>query len=195
MTYSGRWHVEGHSENIAGVGVYYCHLGDGLEGGSLKFRPKTAPQPDYELNEGSALCWFVLYISTCCQKLREVLFLPSFSVSFLSLCLFLLYMSTDLEVEVQEGSAVVFANTIPHRFRMITNKSETKQRRTFLNFFIRMWQTMTCMCHPDVNKIILYYIINIFLVVVIVVFVIVGFSGPIISTQIISNDPLERVCV
>jgi hypothetical protein len=96
MKYSGRWHTEGHTENIVAAGVYYLHIDDELEGGTLKFRPKYAPQnwyPDIE---------------------------------------------TDHEVtSVQTGTAVVFSNSIPHRFRQIRNLTKDDgRRRTFLNFFI-----------------------------------------------------------
>ncbi|UJR32942.1 hypothetical protein I4U23_020403 [Adineta vaga] len=48
MKYSGRWHTEGHTENIVAVGVYYLHVDDELEGGALKFRPKYACQKYYD---------------------------------------------------------------------------------------------------------------------------------------------------
>ncbi|CAF3529034.1 unnamed protein product [Rotaria sp. Silwood1] len=48
MKYSGRWHTEGHTENIVAAGVYYLHVDDQLEGGALKFRPKYGPQVWYE---------------------------------------------------------------------------------------------------------------------------------------------------
>jgi hypothetical protein len=96
MKYSGRWHTEGHTENIIAVGVYYLHIDDQLEGGTLKFRPKYASQDWYEGIE------------------------------------------TDHEVtSVQSGTAVVFSNSIPHRFRQIRNlTTDDGRRRTFLNFFI-----------------------------------------------------------
>ncbi len=53
MKYSGRWHTEGHSENIQAVGVYYLHIDNELEGGALKFRPPVAPSPSYA--EGSGI--------------------------------------------------------------------------------------------------------------------------------------------
>ena len=93
MSYAGRWHVEGQTENIVGVGVYYLQVDDGLFGGNLKFRPAEAPQPYYNIE-------------------------------------------TDCDLEVKQGSAVVFSNTIPHRFRKITNSTSEEKRRTFLNFFI-----------------------------------------------------------
>jgi hypothetical protein len=96
MKYSGRWHTEGQTENIIAVGVYYLHIDDKLEGGTLKFRPKYAPQNWYE------------------------------------------GIQTDHEVtSVQSGTAVVFSNSIPHRFRQIRNLTKDDgRRRTFLNFFI-----------------------------------------------------------
>lgn len=94
MKYAGRWHTEGNTENIIAAGVYYVYFDDELEGGALKFRPKEAPQPWYNI-------------------------------------------PTDVEVAVSTDAAVVFSNTIPHRFRQIRNLTEqNNRRRTFLNFFI-----------------------------------------------------------
>ncbi|CAF3349654.1 unnamed protein product [Rotaria sp. Silwood2] len=94
MKYAGRWHTEGSTENIIAAGVYYVHVDDELKGGALKFRPKHAPQPWYDI-------------------------------------------STDKEVSVSTDAAIVFSNTIPHRFRQIRNLTEKNGlRRTFLNFFI-----------------------------------------------------------
>ena len=97
MKYSGRWHTEGHTENIVAVGVYYLYIDEQLEGGALKFRPKCAPAEGY--NDG---------------------------------------MQIDHTVScVQTGVAVVFANSIPHRFQQIRNLTqEDGRRRTFLNFFV-----------------------------------------------------------
>ena len=53
MTYSGRWHTEGQTENILGVGVYYMDVDRRLRHGALKFRPKEAsdlPIDDHEVN-------------------------------------------------------------------------------------------------------------------------------------------------
>ena len=96
MTYTGRWHTEGQTENIVAVGVYYLFIDECLEGGALKFRPKLAPQPWY----GS--------------------------------------METDQFIpNLKTGAAVVFSNSIPHRFEEIRNfTTENERRRTFLNFFI-----------------------------------------------------------
>ena len=96
MKYSGRWHTEGQTENIVAVGVYYLHIDDQLEGGTLKFRPKYASQSWYSEIE------------------------------------------TDYKVSsVQTGAAVIFSNSIPHRFQQIRNLThDDGRRRTFLNFFI-----------------------------------------------------------
>lgn len=110
MTYSGRWHLEGHTENIVGVGVYYCQVDSGefifhdiltrkieLKGGNVKFRPDSAPSPYY-------------------AEMSDII--------------------TSSEATVQQGAALVFANYIPHRFRKITNVDTKPHRRTFINFFI-----------------------------------------------------------
>ncbi|CAF0913740.1 unnamed protein product [Adineta ricciae] len=96
MKYSGRWHTEGHTENIIAVGVYYLHVDDQLEGGALKFRPRYAPQDYYD----------GIQTDHCISS-------------------------------VQTGAAIVFSNSIPHRFQQIRNlTSDDGRRRTFLNFFI-----------------------------------------------------------
>jgi hypothetical protein len=96
MKYSGRWHTEGQTENIIAVGVYYLDIDDELEGGSLKFRPKYAPQEWYNGIETDH------YVSS-----------------------------------IQTGAAIVFSNSIPHRFQQIRNLThQDGRRRTFLNFFI-----------------------------------------------------------
>ena len=46
MTYSGMWHVDGVTENVVAVGVYYAQVDEELEGGDLKFRPAHAPTPE-----------------------------------------------------------------------------------------------------------------------------------------------------
>ena len=48
MKYAGRWHTEGQTENIVAVGVYYLHIDEKLEGGTLKFRPQRGPQNWYD---------------------------------------------------------------------------------------------------------------------------------------------------
>ncbi|CAF1670211.1 unnamed protein product, partial [Didymodactylos carnosus] len=47
VTYSGRWHTEGCTENIQAVGVYYLYIDNELEGGALKFRPSVSPDKNY----------------------------------------------------------------------------------------------------------------------------------------------------
>jgi hypothetical protein len=65
MSYAGRWHVEGQTENIVAVGVYYLEINEDLTGGNLKFRPAYGPQPFYEIetdvelevHQGSAIAF------------------------------------------------------------------------------------------------------------------------------------------
>lgn len=45
-------------------------------------------------------------------------------------------IQTSADASVKEGAAIVFGNTIPHRFRMIKNSTAEHRRRTFINFFI-----------------------------------------------------------
>eukprot|EP01084_Bolivina_argentea_P187004 322218_1 len=45
--YSGKWHIEGLTENIALVGIYYYEWDKGLNGGNLKFRSVQAPREFY----------------------------------------------------------------------------------------------------------------------------------------------------
>eukprot|EP01125_Pyxidicula_operculata_P020099 TRINITY_DN734_c0_g1_i4.p1 TRINITY_DN734_c0_g1~~TRINITY_DN734_c0_g1_i4.p1 ORF type:complete len:433 (+),score=45.88 TRINITY_DN734_c0_g1_i4:432-1730(+) len=97
MSYSGKWHLEGVTERIVAVGVYYCHVDSDLEGGNLKFRPRKIPQRHY------------------CSHEKDYF---------------------DCEINVNEGVAVVFSNTIPHRFKKITNRTLFPLKRTILNFFI-----------------------------------------------------------
>ncbi|CAF3409475.1 unnamed protein product [Rotaria socialis] len=96
MKYSGRWHTEGQTENIVAVGVYYLYVDSELEGGTLKFRPKKAPQHSYD------------------------------------------GITTDFEVaSICTGTAIVFSNAMPHRFRQIRNlTADDGRHRIFLNFFI-----------------------------------------------------------
>eukprot|EP01112_Ceratiomyxa_fruticulosa_P008142 TRINITY_DN2106_c0_g2_i6.p1 TRINITY_DN2106_c0_g2~~TRINITY_DN2106_c0_g2_i6.p1 ORF type:complete len:598 (-),score=89.97 TRINITY_DN2106_c0_g2_i6:53-1654(-) len=46
-SYAGRWHIEGATENIVAVGVYYIQIEDELQGGKLKFRPDHGPGDFY----------------------------------------------------------------------------------------------------------------------------------------------------
>ncbi|ETO35327.1 hypothetical protein RFI_01734, partial [Reticulomyxa filosa] len=45
--YAGHWHVEGLTENIRYVGLYYWEWDDALSGGNMKFRPLVHPQRCY----------------------------------------------------------------------------------------------------------------------------------------------------
>jgi hypothetical protein len=62
-------------------------------------------------------------------------------------------IETDHEVtSVQSDTAVVFSNSIPHRFRQIRNLTKDDgRRRTFLNFFIVDPEQPI---HPEWNEII-----------------------------------------
>lgn len=46
-SYSGKWHVEGKTENIIASGVYYCKIDEGFENDSVIFRPKVGPDEYY----------------------------------------------------------------------------------------------------------------------------------------------------
>ncbi|KAI9324312.1 hypothetical protein DFJ73DRAFT_872989 [Zopfochytrium polystomum] len=63
-TYTGKWHLEGQTENIAAVGVYFLQVDDGLRGGHMKFRPRFLPEYDFEnltrvvaVAQGTAVCF------------------------------------------------------------------------------------------------------------------------------------------
>jgi hypothetical protein len=45
-------------------------------------------------------------------------------------------MKNSHEIEIREGTAIVFANTIPHRVRKTMNMTSTTLFKTFINFFI-----------------------------------------------------------
>ncbi len=51
-SYTGQWHVEGITEGIVGVGVYYAFIDDELDGGNLIFRNKSYPYDDYDYDDG-----------------------------------------------------------------------------------------------------------------------------------------------
>jgi hypothetical protein len=78
----------------------------------LKFRPKDGPQ-EY------LLFYFIFYF---------------FNLFFDSSTWY--DIPVDKEVEIKTGTCVVFANSLPHRFRKIRNKTNSRQHRTFINFFI-----------------------------------------------------------
>ena len=46
-SYSGKWHVEGFTENIVAAGVYYCKIDSGFAEDKVVFRPKVGPDPFY----------------------------------------------------------------------------------------------------------------------------------------------------
>jgi hypothetical protein len=50
-SYTGKWHVEGITERIVAVGVYYVYIDDELNGGNLIFRNKSYPGESYDNNE------------------------------------------------------------------------------------------------------------------------------------------------
>ncbi|CAF1120481.1 unnamed protein product [Adineta ricciae] len=47
VKYSGHWQIEGRTENIQAIGVYYLQIDDKLEGSALKFRPRITPDKTY----------------------------------------------------------------------------------------------------------------------------------------------------
>ncbi|KAI9359178.1 hypothetical protein DFJ73DRAFT_817274 [Zopfochytrium polystomum] len=63
-TYTGKWHLEGQTENITAAGVYFLQVDDGLRGGHLKFRPRFLPDHEIEYRtrvvpvvQGTAVCF------------------------------------------------------------------------------------------------------------------------------------------
>jgi len=97
MKYSGKWHIEGKTENIVAAGVYYCNTDKGFPEDKLLYRNYVSFDP----LQG--------------EFIRRV---PTY------------------EVDVANGSAVVFSNTLPHRFKELANTTQATLTRTFLNFFI-----------------------------------------------------------
>jgi len=97
MKYSGKWHMEGKTENIVAAGVYYCNIEKGFREDKLLFRNSVFPDETYAEQ---------------------------------------LYRTPDYEIDVLDGSAVVFSNTLPHKFKELANLSNSPITRTFLNFFI-----------------------------------------------------------
>ncbi|CAF4923328.1 unnamed protein product, partial [Rotaria sp. Silwood1] len=122
IKYSGRWHTEGYKENIIAVGVYYLHIDEKLEGGALKFRPPKLPYAKYG---GSGIpkllqednCWIDNFAMVD-KQWRD------------------LYENVNRYVMPKTDTAIVFSNSLPHRFCSIRNLTQKSRRRTFLNFFI-----------------------------------------------------------
>ena len=98
MKYSGKWHIEGKTENIVAGGVYYCNIDKGFQEDKLLYRSAVTPDPEYGEED--------------------------------------LHRVPDYEVEIYDGSAVVFSNILPHRFYELRNETDKTLTRTFLNFFI-----------------------------------------------------------
>ena len=97
VAYSGKWHVEGRTENIVAGGVYYCKIDEGFDQDVLVYRPKLAPDPFY---------------AECCNTV------------------------VNAEIEVEEDTAIVFSNTLPHKFLKLENNTNEPLERLFVNFFI-----------------------------------------------------------
>lgn len=103
-TYTGQWHTEGVTEDVAAVGVYYAEWPSELTGGELKFRPSELPDDSYRHHVEK-------YVAENGGGLSAL-------------------------VPATEGSAVVFSNTLPHRFKTLVNDSDHELYRAFLNFFV-----------------------------------------------------------
>ena len=97
VAYSGKWHVEGKTENIVAGGVYYCKIDEGFDQDVLVYRPKLGPDPAY-----AEYCNTVM----------------------------------NTEIEVKENTAIVFSNTLPHKFLKLANNTTAPLERLFVNFFI-----------------------------------------------------------
>ena len=54
-SYSGKWHVEGRTENIVAGGVYYCKIDEGFEQDVVVFRPRSGPDGSYAHAYGIAM--------------------------------------------------------------------------------------------------------------------------------------------
>ena len=54
-SYSGKWHVEGRTENIVAGGVYYCKIDKGFKKDVVVFRPKVGPESYYAKGNGIAM--------------------------------------------------------------------------------------------------------------------------------------------
>ena len=44
------------------------------------------------------------------------------------------------DIPIRTGTAAVFCNSIPHRFRTFRNETHQEQERLFINFYIGSWQ-------------------------------------------------------
>ena len=97
VAYSGKWHVEGRTENIVAGGVYYCKIDEGFDQDVLVYRPKVGPTPSF---------------AECCNTVM------------------------DAEIHVKEDTAIVFSNTLPHKFLKLENNTNEPLERLFVNFFI-----------------------------------------------------------
>ena len=51
-SYSGKWHVEGRTENIVAGGVYYCKIDEGFEEDVVAFRPRSNTYGSYANSDG-----------------------------------------------------------------------------------------------------------------------------------------------
>jgi hypothetical protein len=99
MSYTGKWHVEGLTENIQYGGVYYIDQDPELDGGGLKFRNSGSPDNFYY----------------CQNEIKR----------------------RDVVANVASNTAIVFANTVPHRLLTLKNTSVVhSQSRMFINFFV-----------------------------------------------------------
>ena len=127
--YSGHWHQEGLTENIIIGGLYYFDKDYLLKGGNLQFKNKRGPD-DQDMEMYPEFHDFEQ--DGPLPKIIE-------------------------EVEVNEGTAVVFDNVnLVHRVRMLKNKGkdEKKRYRAFLAFFIvdPMNPIESTRNHPSLKK-------------------------------------------
>lgn len=112
-TYTGKWHTEGVTERIIAVGVYYAYTHKFLNGGNLQFSLKNYPNEYY-----STLRFKENYppLVKSSDELQDSPFVE--------------------EVDVSTDTAIVFSNDLPHRFRKISNQTDKKGYRVFINFFV-----------------------------------------------------------
>jgi len=124
-SYTGRWHTEGYSENIVAAAVYYIDVSNDTTGGNLSFRPKETPNSYYygfrETTEGNASTEGDFHhVEREGPDVDETEWWHHYI----------------RDIPVSSGTAAVFSNTIPHRFRTIHNDTDDAQERLFINFFI-----------------------------------------------------------